>query len=59
VSTVGISNQKGEEMNGSAPSMTVRTDRDGPLVAALRQGDPRPPRIWSSPTGARASRLAN
>jgi RNA polymerase sigma-70 factor (ECF subfamily) len=29
-----------EEMNGSGPSMTTRIDRDGPLVAALRRGDP-------------------
>jgi RNA polymerase sigma-70 factor, ECF subfamily len=27
-------------MNGSDPSITTRIDRDGPLVAALRRGDP-------------------
>jgi hypothetical protein len=40
VSTVGISDQNAEEMNGCGPRMTTQTDRDDPLVAALRRGDP-------------------
>src|SRR5712692_5299975 len=59
VSTVGISDQKVEEMNGSGPRMTTQTDRDDSLVAALRRGDPTAAEDLVAAYGDRASRLAN
>jgi hypothetical protein len=59
VSTVGISDQKVEEMNGSDPRMTARIDRDDSLVAALRRGDPTAAEDLVAAYGDRASRLAN
>jgi RNA polymerase sigma-70 factor (ECF subfamily) len=47
-----------EEMNGSGPSMTTRIDRDGPLVAALRRGDPTAGEDLVAVYGDRAWRLA-
>src|SRR2546428_12913466 len=45
-------------MNGSSPSMTTRIDRDGPLVAALRRGDPAAAEDLVAAYGDRACRLA-
>src|SRR6059036_528255 len=45
-------------MNGSSPSMTTRIDRDGPLVAALRRGDPTAAEYLVAAYGDRACRLA-
>src|SRR5439155_3139384 len=45
-------------MNGSSPSMTTRIDRDGPLVAALRRGDPTAAEDLVAAYGHRAWRLA-
>ena len=45
-------------MNGSGPSMTTRIDRDGPLVAALRRGDPTAAEDLVAAYGDRAWRLA-
>ena len=59
MSTVGISDQKVEEMNGSGPRMTARIDRDDSLVAALRRGDPTAAEDLVAAYGDRASRLAN
>jgi RNA polymerase sigma-70 factor, ECF subfamily len=47
-----------EEMNGSGPRMTTRIDRDGPLVAALRRGDPTAAEDLVAAYGDRACRLA-
>jgi RNA polymerase sigma-70 factor (ECF subfamily) len=58
VSTVGISDQKVEEMNGSGPRMTTQTDRDDSLVAALRRGDPTAAEDLVAAYSDRASRLA-
>jgi hypothetical protein len=59
VATVGISDQKVEEMNGSGPRMTTQTDRDNSLVAALRRADPTAAEDLVAAYGDRASRLAN
>ncbi len=45
-------------MNASSPSMTTRIDRDGPLVAALRRGDPTAAEDLVASYGDRAWRLA-
>jgi RNA polymerase sigma-70 factor, ECF subfamily len=45
-------------MNGSDPSITTRIDRDGPLVAALRRGDPTAAEDLVAAYGDRAWRLA-
>src|SRR5215471_20677476 len=45
-------------VNGSGPSMTTRIDRDGPLVAALRRGDPAAAEDLVAAYGDRACRLA-
>jgi RNA polymerase sigma-70 factor (ECF subfamily) len=45
-------------MNESGPSMTTRIDRDGPLVAALRRGDPTAAEDLVAAYGDRAWRLA-
>jgi RNA polymerase sigma-70 factor, ECF subfamily len=47
-----------EEMNGSGPGTTPRIDRDGPLVAALRRGDPTAAEDLVAAYGDRACRLA-
>ena len=45
-------------MNESGPSMTTRIDRDGPLVAAFRRGDPTAAEDLVAAYGDRAWRLA-
>ena len=50
--------QEVEEMNDSGPSMTTRIDRDGPLVAAVRRGDPTTAEDLVAAYGDRAWRLA-
>jgi RNA polymerase sigma-70 factor (ECF subfamily) len=50
--------QEVEEMNETGPSMTTRIDRDGPLVAALRRGDPTAAEDLVAAYGDRAWRLA-
>ena len=45
-------------MNETGPSMTTRIDRDGPLVAALRRGDPTAAEDLVAAYGDRAWRLA-
>jgi len=59
VSTIGNSDRKVAEMNGSGPGMTTRTDRDDSLVAALRRDDPPAAEDLVAAYGDRASRLAN
>ena len=46
-------------MNGSGPRMTIQTDRDDSLLAALRRGDPTAAEDLVAAYGDRASRLAN
>ena len=50
--------QEVEVTNGSGPSMTTLTDRDGPLVAAVRRGDPTATEDLVAAYGDRAWRLA-
>jgi RNA polymerase sigma-70 factor (ECF subfamily) len=51
--------QEVEVTSGSGPSMTTLTDRDGPLVTALRRGDPTATEDLVAAYGDRAWRLAS
>ncbi len=57
-SPVGISDRTVEEMIRSDPGIPTRIDREGPLVAALRRGDPTAGEDLVAAYGDRACRLA-